>query len=53
MVLPGMYQQHNIILYRDGTTRQLSSIVGRTLKVYLDENLQRLLPAHQVTDELA
>lgn len=45
MVLPGMYQQHNIILYRDGTTQaaQASIVVERTLKVYLDENLAAAL----------
>jgi FdhD protein len=39
MAVPGIYQQHNIILYRDGAAKstQTSIVVEKTLKVYLDE----------------
>jgi len=40
MASPDMYQQRDIILYRDGVVQatQASIVVEKTLKVYLDEN---------------
>lgn len=39
MALPGIFQPHKIILYRDGaaTSSQTSIVVERNLKIYLDE----------------